>query len=279
MQAETEELRRWIDAQRGAGCRVSDMLDAMRASGWDEALARRILDCHGPVATEPELAPVERRAALPGPANAAGVTVIDVEEHPVRILATLREPRLIVFGGLLTDGECDALIDEARARLKRSETVDNDSGGSEVNLARTSDGMFFARAEAPLIARIERRIAALLNWPERWGEGLQILRYRPGAEYLPHHDYFEPRHPGSAALLARGGQRVATLIAYLNTPLRGGSTIFPDVSMEVTAVKGNAVFFSYDRPHPRTLTLHGGSPVIDGEKWVATKWMREREFN
>ena len=35
-----------------------------------------------------------------------------------------------------------------------------------------------------------------------------------------------------------------------------------DVALEVAPVKGNAVFFSYDRPHPVTRTLHGGAPVI-----------------
>ena len=48
--------------------------------------------------------------------------------------------------------------------------------------------------------------------------------------------------------------------------------------LSVTPVKGNAVFFSYDRPHPMTRSLHGGAPVIEGEKWVATKWLRERRF-
>jgi prolyl 4-hydroxylase len=43
-------------------------------------------------------------------------------------------------------------------------------------------------------------------------------------------------------------------------------------------VRGNAVFFSYDRPHPSTRTLHGGAAVTAGEKWVATKWMREGRF-
>jgi prolyl 4-hydroxylase len=27
-----------------------------------------------------------------------------------------------------------------------------------------------------------------------------------------------------------------------------------------------------------TRTLHAGLPVVEGEKWVATKWLREREF-
>jgi prolyl 4-hydroxylase len=36
------------------------------------------------------------------------------------------------------------------------------------------------------------------------------------------------------------------------------------------------VFFSYDRPHPSTRTLHAGLPVVKGEKWVATFWFREK---
>jgi prolyl 4-hydroxylase len=65
---------------------------------------------------------------------------------------------------------------------------------------------------------------------------------------------------------------------YLNEPQQGGGTTFPDAGLEVAPQRGNAVFFSYDRPTPATRTLHGGAPVIVGEKWVATKWLREREF-
>ena len=43
-------------------------------------------------------------------------------------------------------------------------------------------------------------------------------------------------------------------------------------------MRGSAVFFSYDRADPATRTLHGGAPVLAGEKWVATKWLRERTF-
>jgi prolyl 4-hydroxylase len=198
--------------------------------------------------------------------------------HTVYQLSALRHPRVLVLGGFLSDEECDALMALAAPRLARSETVDNGTGGSEVNAARTSDGMFFERGETPVIQRIEQRIADLLNWPVSHGEGLQVLRYRPGAEYKPHHDYFDPAHAGSKTILARGGQRVATLVMYLNTPTEGGATTFPDVGLDVMPVRGNAVFFSYDRPHPCTATLHGGAPVLAGEKWVATKWLRQDVF-
>ena len=56
------------------------------------------------------------------------------------------------------------------------------------------------------------------------GEGIQILHYLPGAEYKPHYDYFDPAQPGTASILRRGGQRVATLVMYLSEPARGGGT-------------------------------------------------------
>jgi prolyl 4-hydroxylase len=199
-------------------------------------------------------------------------------DRQVSVLLSCRLPRVVVFGGFLSDDECDQLVALASPRLARSETVVNETGGSEVNTARTSDGMFFERAETELCARIERRIARLLNWPEKNGEGLQVLRYRPGAEYKAHFDYFDPNQPGARSILARGGQRVGTLVMYLNTPPQGGATTFPDAGLEVSPVKGNAVFFSYAQPVPASRSLHAGAPVLAGEKWVATKWLREREF-
>jgi prolyl 4-hydroxylase len=203
---------------------------------------------------------------------------IDVGDRQVQVLLTMAQPRIVLFGNLLSPEECDTVIAGASTRMARSLTVVTQTGGQEINDDRTSDGMFFQRGESPLIQRIEERIARLLNWPIENGEGLQVLHYRPGAEYKPHHDYFDPTEPGTPSILRRGGQRVGTLIIYLNTPEKGGGTIFPDAQLEVAPQRGNAVFFSYARPDPSTRTLHGGAPVIAGDKWIATKWLREREF-
>ncbi|MBB1089337.1 2OG-Fe(II) oxygenase [Lysobacter sp. SG-8] len=274
-------LEQWILEQVRAGHPPEAVLGPLVEQGWDEQDAidaieeatRRFLESH---AREHGLPPSTR---VPSPIGLNGPSVVDAGDREVHLLASLRQPRIIVFGGLLSHGECDALVELARPKLGRSATVDLETGGDVVHEARTSHGMGFERDANALCRRIEARIARLVEWPVENGEGIQILRYGHGAEYKPHHDYFDPSYPGLARLLERGGQRVASLVMYLNTPASGGATVFPEVGFEAAAVKGNAVFFSYDRPHPMTQTLHGGAPVVEGEKWIATKWLRERRFD
>jgi prolyl 4-hydroxylase len=280
LQQITPELRQWIVAQAQAGQPPEAVLAAMRSSGWQEEVAIQAMEetLQNFLAEQARAQGLPPPVPVPAPDLAGSPVWLDAGDRRVQVLMAMRHPRVVVFGGLLSDEECDTLIERARPRMVRSETVQTDTGGSEVNTARTSRGMFFEREENAICARIELRIAKLLGWPIDNGEGLQVLHYRPGAEYQPHHDYFDPAKAGTASIVARGGQRVATVVMYLNTPLKGGATTFPDVGLEVAPVKGNAVFFSYDRPHPSTKTLHGGAPVVEGEKWVATKWLRERRF-
>ncbi|HEY3636497.1 MAG TPA: 2OG-Fe(II) oxygenase [Caldimonas sp.] len=279
----TAELRRWIIDQATAGHPVDVVLDAMKASGWVEAVALDAVETtmrghRGLPADGDVVAAVGSARPMPGTRIGADRPSLRAGDRDVRVVMAMASPRVVVFADLLSADECAELIALARTRLERSETVQTATGGSEINAARTSDGMFFAPAEFPVCARLEERIAALVDWPAENGEGLQILRYRPGAQYRPHYDYFDPAEPGTPKILERGGQRLASIVCYLNTPEAGGATVFPDAGLEVAPVRGNAVFFSYDRPHPSTRTLHGGAEVGAGEKWVATKWLREGRF-
>ena len=279
----TPDLRRWILSQVSEGHGADRILQAMRASGWNDAVAlaayeHTLAESSAAAHKAAGVGAIARSNRVPQAKLVEGAHEVVVNGHHLQILTSLHAPRVVVFGGLLSHQECDELVGLAQVRLARSETVHLATGASEVNTSRTSEGMFFERGENALCALIEARIAALFNWPVENGEGLQILRYRPGAEYKPHYDYFDPAQPGTAAILKRGGQRVASVVMYLSPPLRGGATVFPDARLEINPVKGNAVFFSYDCAHPSTLTLHGGAPVLAGEKWVATKWLREGRF-
>jgi len=222
--------------------------------------------------------PAPAPAALPQPDWGAAQRCFDCGDRSVELRLRLQHPPLALFDGLLTPAECAQLIEAARPQLKRSLTVQTRSGGSEINPDRTSSGMFFGRGETELVRRLEARIARLLRWPIEYGEGLQVLHYPEGGEYKPHYDYFDPGEPGTPALTRRGGQRLATVLIYLNQVPRGGATTFPDLGLEVLPQCGQALYFAYERPHPSTRTLHGSVPVWEGEKWIATKWLREHTF-
>lgn len=276
----TPEARQWIVNRTLAGATHDEVVRELIAAGWQKPAALEALRL---VAAESAKARVALSAnapttKVPEPDLVSSPLWVDAGDRRVRVLLAMREPRVVVFGDLLSAEECAGLIAAAEPRMRRSETVDRATGGVQIDEARTSRGMFFGRAENELTTRVEQRIAKLVNWPATHGEGLQVLHYKPGAEYEQHYDYFDPADPGTPALLKHGGQRVASLIMYLNTPEQGGATTFPDVGVEVMPQQGNAVFFSYAEPHPSSKTLHAGAPVVAGEKWIATKWLRERVF-
>jgi len=276
-----QSIESWIQEQSAAGQKPAALYKSMLGVGWSEDAAfEKLLRSAPAIDLAVGRAKHGQWKPMPEPRLDGLGSSITLPDRKVEVLLQMRNPRVVVFGGFMSDEECDELIELASPKMERSTTLNNEDGSSVVHEVRTSDGMFFQRnADSPaVVRRIEERIAALLNWPVDHGEGMQVLRYRPGAEYRPHHDYFDPAYPGSTATLKRGGQRVGTFLMYLNTPDAGGSTTFPDVEAEVRAIKGHAVFFSYDCPHSCSRTLHAGAPVLEGVKWAATKWLRQGVF-
>lgn len=295
--ADYDNIKRWLVDQLGAGQPSHALLQSMCDRGWRRDLAMNLLaeamGERGNTASSPPPARVQARpvphsqvapttqaarGAMPAPVLDGAPLYLDAGDRKVSVLMRLPDPQVVLFGDFLSRDECDRLVETARPRMARSLTADPRTGAHKVDAVRTSRGMFFNRGETPLVRTIEARIARLLAWPVERGEHLQVLHYRPGDRYEPHHDYFDPAGDGAARLLARGGQRLATLLIYLREPECGGETTFPDLGLRFAAKRGCALFFSYDRPDPSTRTLHGGAPVTAGEKWVATKWLREDVF-
>src|SRR5450830_1133251 len=198
-QAITPALRQWIVEQAEAGHDAPSVLKAMLASGWSEEVAIEAMEATLSEHLEAQALRqgLPARSPVPEPALAESPLRVDAGDRQVPVLLNMMQPRVVVFGQFLSDEECDALIAAASPRLARSRTVATQTGGEEVSVDRTSDGMFFSRGESTLIQRIEQRIARLLNWPVENGEGLQVLHYQPGAEYKPHYDYFDPNEPGT----------------------------------------------------------------------------------
>lgn len=273
----TPDLKAWIISQ-AVTFPPEILWKTMTDAGWHRETSAVALE----VVLNIKILPDELPPGTPKPrpqVNMEGMPLyLDAGDKKVSVLTVLNKPHIAIFADILSSEECDLLVESAKPKLSRSQTVDTKTGGEEINDVRTSNGMFFQIGQNEIVQKLESRIARLVNWPIEKGEGLQILQYLPGAEYRPHYDFFDTKAESTQTILKRGGQRVGTFIVYLHEPEQGGGTIFPDINLEVIPKKGNAVFFSYEEPTPESKTLHGGSPVIKGEKWIATKWLREYYF-
>lgn len=279
------QWQQWIRDNLARGCTVDSMIDAMDQQNFDRAAAAgfiRETAIADSMAAQASVAIAARDGTyvyetprLPQSGN-----IIKTPDRDVRVSLRMTQPVVAVFDNMLSSEECDELIRLSSIKLKRSTIVDPKTGQEEVIEERSSYGTFFSIDENEFITNLERRISAVMNWPVENGEGLQILNYKVGGEYKPHFDYFPPEDPGSALHLAKGGQRVSTLVMYLNDVEEAGETSFPGVGLSVTPRKGAAVYFEYCNSQNQVdrLTLHAGKPVVAGEKWIAAKWMRQRRY-
>jgi len=273
------ELRQWLKSSVEAGHDRQVLQQAMRTAGYDVGFARQAVEAA--LARLRSGVPADARSGSPAADLLADPpNTIATSDRTVEVLMALRSPRILLFGNLLSAQECEQMIEAARLKLEPSTVVNAETGAYDVHPDRTSSGTHFERGENELIVRVERRISELIDYPAENGEPMQVLHYTPGAEYKPHHDYFDPAQPGNETVLAMGGQRIATLVMYLNDVAAGGATVFPSIGLDVVPRRGCAVYFSYVAESGATddHTLHGGSPVVAGEKWIATKWLRQRRY-
>lgn len=298
------DLRHWLKENLGRGVERDALVQSLRAAGYQPKFARQAVDmaverfggasAEVAVLERPEAAAVQRVLTEPAAEVqstaqkeptaseiiAAAGNSIETSDRRVNMLFALNAPRVVLFDGLLSDAECEELVRLSAVKLERSTVVNAQTGEYDVHPDRTSSGTHFQRGENALIRKIEARISELVGVPVDHGEPIQILHYTPGAEYKPHFDFFDPNFEGNDKVLAMGGQRIATIVMYLNDVQAGGSTVFPDIGLDVLPRKGNAVYFAYATADGQLdrRTLHGGSPVVEGEKWIATKWLRERTY-
>ncbi|MEX3711495.1 2OG-Fe(II) oxygenase [Cytobacillus horneckiae] len=195
---------------------------------------------------------------------------IKTEDRDVNILARFEEPLIVILDNVLSDEECNELIKMSKDKMERSKI----GVIREVNQIRTSDGMFFQENENDTIIKIEKRISSIMNIPVEHGDGIQILKYTPGQEYKAHFDFFSSTNRASI------NNRISTIVIYLNDVEHGGETFFPKLNFSVSPKKGMAVYFEYfyNDKELNEQTLHGGAPVIAGEKWVVTQWMRRQRL-
>jgi len=202
------------------------------------------------------------------------------------------KPRALYFPNFATKEQCEhimALVKKNLApsslALRKGETVENTKD------IRTSSGTFVSANEdkSGTLDFIEEKIAKATMIPRSHGEAFNVLRYEIGQKYNCHYDVFNPEEYGP-----QKSQRVASVLLYLSDVEEGGETMFPFensqnigtgydykkcIGLKVKPRQGDALLFysTFINGTIDTTSLHGSCPVIKGQKWVATKWIRDQE--
>jgi prolyl 4-hydroxylase len=174
---------------------------------------------------------------------------------------------------VLTQAECNRLIDHASGSLKRSMTM-----GDVVSDFRTSEQTWVNASDAgvgEIVTKIRTRAAQMTGiFREVLFEDLQVARYEPSHEYKDHHDAC------TESCDRLGLDRIprrATLLVYLNDDFEDGATHFAAIGVRVKPVRGDGVlFYNTDADTGAELqdSLHAGEPVRSGTKWIANCWVR-----
>jgi prolyl 4-hydroxylase len=280
-------MRGWIEHNLDRGCPPDQLIEGMIQQQFDPSIAKGLIRAfvdartRGVPLTDDALRiDIPDAACVSEPPRIAAGHSIRIGERVVSVVARVSRPVIAVLADVMSAEECRELVELGRPRLRPSTVVDPLSGVHRVAEYRDSEAMFFLPGETPLVAALEARFSTIMNLPIDHGEGLQMLRYGPGTRYEPHCDFLVPRNEASEQSLRRSGQRVSSLVVYLNDVPGGGETTFPHVGLSVAPRRGNGVYFEYcnSRGQVDAASLHAGAPVTHGEKWAVTNWMRERPF-
>ena len=289
------EVFLWVLVQRDSGKNFEQIKNELMSTGWSNELTDQIilyaredsqisynhLAVRAPVdnldkCNINKLKSLDNKDNLPSVSFDKYPNRLYVGDKHVDILFSMEHPRIVLFDNFLDDKECAKLIDISQSRLEKSKTMGYAKYDvPEANESRTSSGAFFNPKVDNIFKTIDKRISKMLNWDIRLGEDLHILQYKPEQQYKPHYDYFSKEYIEKTRYQTGWGQRVGTVLLYLNDVEAGGCTIFPDTGISIHPKKGSALFFAYN-DKPSSLSLHGGSPVISGIKYVATKWLRTK---
>lgn len=184
--------------------------------------------------------------------------------------------RPYILQNFLTQDQCRAIINHSESKLIDSEVL----GGKHKNV-RDSQQHWIPKSD-PLAKPLFEKVSKMFNIPFENGEDLQVVRYRPGQFYKEHHDSCCDDNENCSDFIKKGGQRVLTVLIYLNNEFEEGNTYFKNLDLKLKAATGDAIVFyplakGTNKCHP--YALHSGMPVTSGTKWIANLWFREKKFN
>ena len=266
-----------------------ECIGAVRASNWDIALdslaiaaelgsqsaARQLI-----LLADDRYEPATLAVSPPGDWNAmrSRISIAQRLRAPAVAGSVLSaSPIVHAVPQFASAAECQWLIASAAPRLDRAGVYNNPTG---VDPGRTNQFAPFNFANSDLIVgMIRQRIANQLGAPAGCLEMAQVLHYSVGQEFVLHCDFLDPQALGEE--IERNGQRVATVLIYLNESFEGGETSFPRLGINHRGKTGDVLVFGNvdGAGKPDLRSQHAGLPPTSGEKWVFSQWVRNKAPN
>lgn len=193
-------------------------------------------------------------------------------------------PVMLMHRALPADA-CTSLIRKAdeEALWESSTVVSSTTSQLPLQHVRTSATATFNlphHEEDETLNAIRGWAAETLGLPAEYVEPLQIARYGRGQEYKKHVDW----RPANFNGLHIFGQRVATILVYLNTLPEGagGETEFLALNAKVRPVQGSAAIWTNVNSQgvPTMETSHLANPVLqDGViKYALNIWVTDKPY-
>lgn len=200
--------------------------------------------------------------------------------QPPRPQPVCDAPRIWTAEKFATPAECDWLIGRARGKLRPAMMYDRDTGRSNFNAIRNNSDYFFNIVESGVLLNLIRvRISLLVSLPVPHMEPPQILHYAPGQELRAHFDFLRDNQGEGAVPGTLNSDRVVTFLLYLNTEYEGGHTHFIHADYRYRGAKGDAIFFANLKGgEPDRMSLHSGTPIETGEKYLMSQWIHDKPF-
>ena len=185
--------------------------------------------------------------------------------------------RAYIQSDFLSKAECDQVIERIKKNLRASLITSSNEPDKYFRTSKTCD---LGIHSDDFIREIDHKISDYLGIDPAYSEVIQGQYYQIGNEFKLHTDYFQPNSDEYEKFAARQGQRTWTFMIYLNGVEEGGHTDFPKLDLSVKPKLGSAVIWNSldEKGGVNKNTLHWAKPIIKGEKYVITKWFRERKI-
>ena len=177
----------------------------------------------------------------------------------------------------LSQEECNEIISLIEQNNQRSSIAGEEKNTRIITKSRTSNTSFLSNKNT-IVNAIKQKISKILNIDTKQIESLQGIKYISGQYFLPHRDGYEGIRKEN--LTKESGNRIWSLLIYLNEDYEGGETGFPLLNLDIKPKKGMALMWHNLRENGDLLdeSLHEGKLVVSGTKYIITTCIREREF-